>query len=153
MTDARPVAVVVLAAGEGTRMRSTRPKVLHEMAGRTLVGHVLAAAAPLGADTTLVVVGAGREAVAAHLDRTAPDAIPVVQAEQRGTGHAARVALEAAPDVDGTVLVLPGDAPLLTGVPWACKDIIGTKGIVTTAASKIVPVATPLSVNSGMKSR
>ena len=112
MTDAHPTAVVVLAAGEGTRMRSARPKVLHEMAGRTLVGHVLAAAAPLGADTTLVVVGAGREAVAAHLDRIAPDAIPVVQAEQRGTGHAARVALEAAPDVDGTVLLLPGDTPL-----------------------------------------
>ena len=46
MTDAHPTAVVVLAAGEGTRMRSTRPKVLHEMAGRTLVGHTLAAAAP-----------------------------------------------------------------------------------------------------------
>ena len=113
MTDAHPTAVVVLAAGEGTRMRSARPKVLHEMAGRTLVGHVLAAAAPLGADTTLVVVGAGREAVAAHLDQVAPDAVPVVQAEQRGTGHAARVALEAAPDVDGTVLLLPGDTPLL----------------------------------------
>jgi len=62
VTDAHPTAVVVLAAGEGTRMRSTLPKVLHEMAGRTLVGHMLAAAAPLGADTTLVVVGAGRHA-------------------------------------------------------------------------------------------
>ena len=113
MTDAHPTAVVVLAAGEGTRMRSTRPKVLHEMAGRTLVGHTLAAAAPLGADTTLVVIGAGREAVAAHLHHVAPDAVPVVQAEQRGTGHATRVALEAAPDVDGTVLLLPGDTPLL----------------------------------------
>jgi len=113
VTDAHPTAVVVLAAGEGTRMRSTRPKVLHEMAGRTLVGHTLAAAAPLGADTTLVVIGAGREAVAAHLDQVAPDAVPVVQAEQRGTGHATRVALEAAPDVDGTVLLLPGDTPLL----------------------------------------
>src|SRR6185295_16491942 len=88
-------------------------KVLHEMAGRTLVGHTLAAAAPLGADTTLVVVGAGRDAVSAHLADIAPHAVPVVQAEQRGTGHAARVALEAAPDVDGTVLVLPGDTPLL----------------------------------------
>ena len=113
MTDAHPTAVVVLAAGEGTRMRSARPKVLHEMAGRTLVGHMLAAAGPLGADTTLVVVGAGREAVAAHLGQIAPDAVPVVQSEQRGTGHAARVALEAAPDVDGTVLLLPGDTPLL----------------------------------------
>jgi bifunctional UDP-N-acetylglucosamine pyrophosphorylase/glucosamine-1-phosphate N-acetyltransferase len=113
VTDAHPSAVVVLAAGEGTRMRSVRPKVLHELAGRTLVGHALAVCDPLGADTTLVVVGAGRDAVAAHLAEIAPTAVPVVQAEQRGTGHAARVALEAAPDVDGTVLLLPGDAPLL----------------------------------------
>jgi bifunctional UDP-N-acetylglucosamine pyrophosphorylase/glucosamine-1-phosphate N-acetyltransferase len=61
----------------------------------------------------VVVVGAGRDAVTAHLGRIAPSAVPVVQAEQRGTGHACRVALEAVPDVDGTVLVLPGDAPLL----------------------------------------
>ncbi|HST67370.1 MAG TPA: bifunctional UDP-N-acetylglucosamine diphosphorylase/glucosamine-1-phosphate N-acetyltransferase GlmU, partial [Mycobacteriales bacterium] len=113
MTDARPTAVVVLAAGEGTRMRSATPKVLHALAGRSLVGHVLAACAPLGAGATLVVVGAGRDAVTAHLAAIAPDATPVVQAEQRGTGHAARIALDAAPGVDGTVLVLPGDAPLL----------------------------------------
>ena len=113
MTDARPTAVVVLAAGEGTRMRSATPKVLHELAGRSLVGHALAACAPLGADTTLVVVGAGRAAVTAHLAQLAPLARPVVQGEQRGTGHAARVALDAAPDLDGTVLVLPGDTPLL----------------------------------------
>ncbi len=113
MTDARPTAVVVLAAGEGTRMRSATPKVLHGFAGRSLVGHALAAPAPLGADVTLVVVGAGREAVTAHLAEVAPDARAVVQDEQRGTGHAVRVALESVPEVDGTVLVLPGDAPLL----------------------------------------
>jgi bifunctional UDP-N-acetylglucosamine pyrophosphorylase/glucosamine-1-phosphate N-acetyltransferase len=113
VTDARPTAVVVLAAGEGTRMRSAIPKVLHAIAGRSLVGHVLAACAPLGADRTLVVVGAGRETVAAHLAEVASGATPVVQADQRGTGHALRVALEAAPTVDGTVLVLPGDTPLL----------------------------------------
>ena len=113
MTDARPAAVVVLAAGEGTRMRSATPKVLHQLAGRSLVGHALAACAPLGAGATLVVVGAGRDAVIEHLAGTAPHATPVVQAEQHGTGHAARVALDAAPDVTGTVLVLPGDAPLL----------------------------------------
>ncbi|CAA9248920.1 MAG: N-acetylglucosamine-1-phosphate uridyltransferase / Glucosamine-1-phosphate N-acetyltransferase [uncultured Corynebacteriales bacterium] len=113
MTDARPTAVVVLAAGEGTRMRSATPKVLHEVAGRSLVGNVLAACAPLGADHTVVVVGAGRDAVTAHLAAIAPAAVPVTQAEQRGTGHAARVALDALGDLDGTVLVLPGDAPLL----------------------------------------
>jgi bifunctional UDP-N-acetylglucosamine pyrophosphorylase/glucosamine-1-phosphate N-acetyltransferase len=140
VTDAHPAAVVVLAAGEGTRMKSTLPKVLHEMAGRTLVGHVLAAAAPLGADTTLVVVGAGRDAVAAHLGRIAPDAVPVVQAEQRGTGHAARVALEAAPDVDGTVLVLPGDTPLLrTETLRRLVEEHQSSGAVATVLTAVVP--------------
>jgi bifunctional UDP-N-acetylglucosamine pyrophosphorylase/glucosamine-1-phosphate N-acetyltransferase len=109
--SAAPAAVVVLAAGEGTRMRSNTPKVLHEICGRTLLAHVLAAVAPLGADHTLVVVGHGRDAVVATL----PDGVtPVVQAEQRGTGHAVRLALEAVPDLTGDVLVLYGDMPLLT---------------------------------------
>jgi len=116
--DAAPLsmplgAVVVLAAGQGTRMRSSTPKVLHELGGRSLLGHVLAAAAPLGAAATVVVVGAGREAVEQHLAAIAPDALPVLQAEQRGSGHAAAVALEAVPEVDGPVLLLNGDAPLL----------------------------------------
>ncbi|WP_448642503.1 bifunctional UDP-N-acetylglucosamine diphosphorylase/glucosamine-1-phosphate N-acetyltransferase GlmU [Geodermatophilus sp. URMC 63] len=106
-------AVVVLAAGQGTRMRSTTPKVLHEMGGRSMLGHVLAATGPLGAGTTLVVVGAGREAVADHLAAVAPGARPVVQEEQRGSGHAAAVALAAAPDLTGPVLLVNGDAPLL----------------------------------------
>ena len=140
MTDAHPTAVVVLAAGEGTRMRSALPKVLHEMAGRTLVGHMLAAVAPLGADTTLVVIGAGRDAVAAHLGRVAPDAVPVVQAEQRGTGHATRVALEAAPDVDGTVLLLPGDTPLLrTETLRRLVEEHQSSGAVATLLSAVVP--------------
>jgi bifunctional UDP-N-acetylglucosamine pyrophosphorylase/glucosamine-1-phosphate N-acetyltransferase len=109
------LAVVVLAAGEGTRMKSRTPKVLHGFAGRSLLGHVLAATADLGAEHTLVVVGHGREAVTAHLGEIAPHALAVVQHEQHGTGHAVRVALETLPaDAQGTVLVLPGDAPLLT---------------------------------------
>jgi bifunctional UDP-N-acetylglucosamine pyrophosphorylase/glucosamine-1-phosphate N-acetyltransferase len=106
-------AVVVLAAGQGTRMRSAMPKVLHALGGRSMVGHVLAAAAPLGATSTLVVVGAGREAVVEHLADVAPAARPVVQAEQRGSGHAAVIALAAAPDLEGRVLIVNGDAPLL----------------------------------------
>ncbi|HLM06022.1 MAG TPA: bifunctional UDP-N-acetylglucosamine diphosphorylase/glucosamine-1-phosphate N-acetyltransferase GlmU [Blastococcus sp.] len=106
-------AVVVLAAGQGTRMRSSTPKVLHELGGRSLLGHVLAATAPLRAGTTVVVVGAGREAVEEHLAAIAPDAVPVLQAEQRGSGHAAAVALDAVPDVEGPVLLVNGDAPLL----------------------------------------
>lgn len=92
-------------------MRSTIPKVLHEILGRTMLGHVLAACDPLAAEHTLVVVGHGRDAVTATL----PAGVrPVVQDRQFGTGHATRLALEAIADVDGTVVVVPGDAPLLT---------------------------------------
>ncbi|HET8659264.1 MAG TPA: bifunctional UDP-N-acetylglucosamine diphosphorylase/glucosamine-1-phosphate N-acetyltransferase GlmU [Micromonosporaceae bacterium] len=111
MTEAR--TVIVLAAGEGKRMRSALPKVLHPLLGRTLLEHVLAAAAPLAAARTLAVVGHGAEQVTAHLAETAPHAVPVLQAEQRGTGHAVRLALESAPDCDGTVVVLNADVPLL----------------------------------------
>ncbi|MDX6228165.1 MAG: bifunctional UDP-N-acetylglucosamine pyrophosphorylase / glucosamine-phosphate N-acetyltransferase, partial [Frankiales bacterium] len=116
MSQPRPSAVVVLAAGEGTRMKSpATPKVLHELAGRTLLGHVLAAAGPLHAEHTLVVVGHGRGLVAEHLAAILPTARAVVQEQQNGTGHAVRVALEGAGvDLDGTIVVLPGDAPLLT---------------------------------------
>jgi bifunctional UDP-N-acetylglucosamine pyrophosphorylase / glucosamine-1-phosphate N-acetyltransferase len=106
--------VVVLAAGEGKRMKSALPKVLHSLLGRTLVGHVLAATEPLGAQCTLVVVGHGAEQVGAHLSEIAPDARAVLQAQQRGTGHAVRIALEAEPNAaNGTVIVLNGDVPLL----------------------------------------
>ena len=123
-----PLAVVVLAAGEGTRMRSSAlPKVLHGFAGRTLLGHVLAAAAPLAARHTLVVVGNRREQVTAHLRDVAPEAVPVVQDEQRGTGHAVRLALAALPaDAPGTVVVLPGDTPLLT--PATLQALLETHG-------------------------
>ncbi|MGB9377719.1 MAG: bifunctional UDP-N-acetylglucosamine diphosphorylase/glucosamine-1-phosphate N-acetyltransferase GlmU [Mycobacteriales bacterium] len=114
MPDARPAAVVILAAGEGTRMRSATPKVLHEICGRSLLGHVLAAVEPIKATRTVVVVGFGRERVAEMLRSEAPDALIVEQPEQLGTGHAVRLALQAIPDIEGTVLVLPGDAPLLT---------------------------------------
>jgi bifunctional UDP-N-acetylglucosamine pyrophosphorylase/glucosamine-1-phosphate N-acetyltransferase len=107
-------AVVVLAAGQGTRMRSRTPKVLHELGGRTMLGHVLSAAAPLGAAQTAVVVGSGREQVAGHLAEVAPFAVPVVQEEQLGSGHAAAVALDALSEVAGPVLIVNGDAPLLT---------------------------------------
>ncbi|HEU0129629.1 MAG TPA: bifunctional UDP-N-acetylglucosamine diphosphorylase/glucosamine-1-phosphate N-acetyltransferase GlmU [Mycobacteriales bacterium] len=108
---AAPAAVVVLAAGEGTRMRSATPKVLHEVCGRSLLGHVLAAVTPLAPERLLVVVGHGRDAVTAALPE---GATPVVQEEQRGTGHAVRLALEAVAPFDGRVLVLYGDMPLVT---------------------------------------
>lgn len=113
MSQSRPRTVVVLAAGVGKRMKSALPKVLHPLLGRSLLGHVLAAAAPLAADRTLVVVGHGAEQVTAHLAQVAPETDTVHQAEQRGTGHAVRIALEAVADLTGTVVVLNGDVPLL----------------------------------------
>jgi bifunctional UDP-N-acetylglucosamine pyrophosphorylase/glucosamine-1-phosphate N-acetyltransferase len=116
VTDTGPAAVIVLAAGQGTRMKSALAKVLHAMCGRSMLGHVLAAVEPLAPQRTLVVVGQNRDQVVGELTEIAPAALPVEQREPNGTGHAVRVALEAAGDlVEGTVLVLPGDAPLLTG--------------------------------------
>ncbi|GHA38877.1 bifunctional UDP-N-acetylglucosamine diphosphorylase/glucosamine-1-phosphate N-acetyltransferase GlmU [Streptomyces purpurascens] len=116
MSANRPAAVVVLAAGEGTRMKSATPKVLHELCGRSLVGHVLAAAGELHPENLVVVVGHAREKVTAHLGEIAPAVRTAVQAEQNGTGHAVRMGLEAlGGSVDGTVVVVCGDTPLLTG--------------------------------------
>jgi len=104
------LAVIVLAAGKGTRMKSDRPKVLHRACGRSLVGWALSGAEPLGAEETVVVVGYGADEVVASLP---PHASGVVQEPQLGTGDAARVGFGACHgDVD-TVLVILGDMPLL----------------------------------------
>ncbi|MEP6599300.1 MAG: bifunctional UDP-N-acetylglucosamine diphosphorylase/glucosamine-1-phosphate N-acetyltransferase GlmU [Actinomycetota bacterium] len=114
MLSERPAAVVVLAAGEGTRMRSAAlPKVLHGFAGRSLLGHVLAATAALDPVDTLVVVGHRRDEVVAHLAGSGPPVTVIVQDKQRGTGHAVRLAVESIPTPGGTVVVLPADTPLL----------------------------------------
>src|SRR5688572_33222612 len=90
------------------------PKVLHPLCGRTMLGHVVATARALQPAHLVVVVGHAREQVTAHLAEIDPDAQAVVQEQQSGTGHAVRVALEALPELDGTVVVVPGDAPLLS---------------------------------------
>ncbi|MFG3497865.1 bifunctional UDP-N-acetylglucosamine diphosphorylase/glucosamine-1-phosphate N-acetyltransferase GlmU [Streptomyces sp. NPDC047928] len=110
-------AVVVLAAGEGTRMKSKTPKVLHEICGRSLVGHVVSAARELDPAHLCVVVGHARELVTAHLDAYYAGTRTAVQHEQNGTGHAVRMALEElGPDaLAGTVVVVCGDTPLLSG--------------------------------------
>ncbi|MFI6712097.1 bifunctional UDP-N-acetylglucosamine diphosphorylase/glucosamine-1-phosphate N-acetyltransferase GlmU [Nonomuraea sp. NPDC050478] len=113
MSVPRPAAVIVLAAGEGTRMKSQTPKVLHELCGRALVDHMLAAARDLGPERLVVVIGHALERVGGHLARTSPDARAVVQREQRGTGHAVRTVLEEVGTISGTVLVTYGDVPLL----------------------------------------
>ncbi|MFC4592377.1 bifunctional UDP-N-acetylglucosamine diphosphorylase/glucosamine-1-phosphate N-acetyltransferase GlmU [Sphaerisporangium corydalis] len=113
MSVPRPAAVIVLAAGEGTRMKSTKPKVLHELCGRALVDHMLAAAEGLAPERLIVVIGHAREQVQAHLATAVPGARAVVQAEQNGTGHAVRTVLESVGTINGTVLVTYGDTPLL----------------------------------------
>jgi bifunctional UDP-N-acetylglucosamine pyrophosphorylase/glucosamine-1-phosphate N-acetyltransferase len=106
--------VVVLAAGEGKRMKSDLPKVLHPIGGRSLLGHALAAARGTEPDQVVVVVGHGRDQVRAHLEQIDPQATTVVQEQQNGTGHAVRVALESVSASDAeTVLVVCGDVPLL----------------------------------------
>jgi bifunctional UDP-N-acetylglucosamine pyrophosphorylase/glucosamine-1-phosphate N-acetyltransferase len=119
----RPAAVVILAAGEGTRMKSATPKILHPICGRTLVGHAVAAARALDPEHLVVVVGHGREQVAAHLAEVDPRALTAVQEEQLGTGHAVRTALEElgrkGVELDGTVVVTYGDVPLLTAATLA----------------------------------
>ena len=115
MTETAPAAVVVLAAGEGKRMKSQLAKVLHGICGRSLLGHVLVAAEPLGAARTVVVIGHGRDQVGTHLKEIGSTASTVVQEEQRGTGHAVRLALDSLADTPaGILVVLPGDVPLLT---------------------------------------
>jgi len=109
--DAR-LAVVVLAAGQGTRMKSAHAKVLHPLGGRPLVCHVLAASAALGAERTVVVVG--HQAAAVEAACAGFDTSFALQSEQRGTGHAVRIACAAElDDFAGDVVILYGDVPLL----------------------------------------
>jgi bifunctional UDP-N-acetylglucosamine pyrophosphorylase/glucosamine-1-phosphate N-acetyltransferase len=109
---AQGLTVVVLAAGEGKRFRSALPKPLHPVAGRPLLWHVLAAAAPLKADRTVVDVGNGADQVTAAVEGFELGPVDfAVQADQRGTGDALATAV---PLLDGDVMVLSGDTPLVS---------------------------------------
>lgn len=124
MSQHHAPTVVILAAGEGKRMKSAKPKVLHELCGRSMLGHVVAAARELGPAHLAVVVGKGRDQVVPHLAGIAPEAVIAVQDPQNGTGEAARLALEAleartGAAVEGTVLVLLGDGAMVTGATLA----------------------------------
>jgi len=112
MTD---LTVIVLAAGGGTRMKSKTMKVLHEIGGRSMIGHVLAAVAATEPTQVVAVVGHQREQVGPHIEALLPGVVLAVQETQEGTGHAVRIALEAAGTATGTVLVAAGDTPLLQG--------------------------------------
>jgi bifunctional UDP-N-acetylglucosamine pyrophosphorylase/glucosamine-1-phosphate N-acetyltransferase len=111
MSDQRRFAVVILAAGQGTRMRSDTHKVLHPIASRPLLLHLLDRVDALGADKRVVVVGKGREQVEAAIQGR--DVAIAVQAEQKGTGHAVQQAAQALQGYDGPVLVLYGDTPFV----------------------------------------
>src|SRR5437763_1754108 len=119
MTQYRPLSAVVLAAGEGTRMRSETPKVLHPLCGRPMLLHVIDALVALPLERIVVVVGHGAERVTKTLQEQLATELPVEFVEQRvqrGTGDAASVALTAGVfdlDAEDDLLVVPGDAPLL----------------------------------------
>jgi len=110
------LTVIVLAAGGGTRMRSKVPKVLHEVGGRSMIGHVLAAVQAMRPRRVVAVVGHQREQVGPHVQALLPECVLAVQEVQNGTGHAVRTAVEALDErLTGTVVVAAGDTPLLEG--------------------------------------
>ena len=109
----RSCLAIVLAAGEGTRMHSPRPKVLHAIAGRSLLAHVLAAVAEAGVTTAAVVIGPGQDEVAAEAKRVVPDAAVYVQHQRRGTAHAVLAAKAAIARQPDDILAVYGDTPLI----------------------------------------
>jgi bifunctional UDP-N-acetylglucosamine pyrophosphorylase / glucosamine-1-phosphate N-acetyltransferase len=114
MTRTSQVAVVILAAGAGTRMKSATPKVLHPLAGLPLIGHVLATADALGAGQVIAVLRHERDAIAKVIVERSPHTLIVDQDDVPGTGRAVEVALAALPaDFAGSVVVLSADVPLL----------------------------------------
>ncbi|MCA9607258.1 MAG: bifunctional UDP-N-acetylglucosamine diphosphorylase/glucosamine-1-phosphate N-acetyltransferase GlmU [Myxococcales bacterium] len=124
-TSGRGFAAVVLAAGQGTRMKSALPKVLHEIAGRPMVAWPIEAARSAGAERVVVVLGHGKEKVEAAL--AGFDGVhTALQAEQRGTGHAVQCALPALEGFEGTVVILYGDVPLME--PEAVEALVAARG-------------------------
>jgi bifunctional UDP-N-acetylglucosamine pyrophosphorylase/glucosamine-1-phosphate N-acetyltransferase len=116
-TPSADIAAVVLAAGRSTRMRSKKPKTLHPICGKPLIIHILKALADAGVTRRVVVVGYQSDMVQATIDAHFGSGVIeyVEQTEQRGTGHAVQMARERLSNYPGPTLVVPGDAPLLTG--------------------------------------
>ena len=142
MSDQRRFAVVILAAGQGTRMRSDTHKVLHPIASRPLLLHLLDRVDELGADKKVVVVGKGREQVEAAI--AGRNVSISVQAEQKGTGHAVQQASEALANYDGPVIILYGDTPFVeTATLRRMLDRLngeGGPGVVVLASSPADPL-------------
>lgn len=115
-SELSPVAaVVVLAAGGGTRMKSTKSKLLHEVAGKSMLSFAVSSAAALNPAHLVVVVGHLREQVEAHLEKLSESVTTAVQDEQLGTGHAVGCGLAGLGELDGDVVVTYADVPMLTG--------------------------------------
>lgn len=124
------IAIIVLAAGKGTRMKSALPKVMHRVAGRSLVAHVLHAAEALAPAQAVVVVGPGMDSVTAEAQRVFPEALTAVQEDRLGTGHAVLMAQPALMGFSGILLVLYGDVPLITAESlMRLADLAGRSGI------------------------
>jgi bifunctional UDP-N-acetylglucosamine pyrophosphorylase/glucosamine-1-phosphate N-acetyltransferase len=135
------IAIILLAAGQGTRMRSSLPKVLHKAGGRTLLGHVLVSAAELAPKRTVVVLGPAMEAAAADAHRFIPDATVAIQEKRQGTGHAVSMAIPALAGFTGIVVVLYGDVPLIA--PETVKALAGSIGTYTPLAVLAFKAADP----------
>ena len=126
--------VVILAAGQGTRMKSALPKVLHRIGGRSLIAHVLGAADSLAPATVTVVVGHGADTLKEHLEGR-PDIRTVVQEPQLGTAHALRQTEDALRGLKGTLILLSGDVPLLR--PSTLQKLVETHRRANAAATVV----------------
>lgn len=133
MSQKEPLAIVILAAGKGTRMKSDKPKVMHEIAGRPMIGWLLETAQSLNPQKIIVVTAPGMEDVAAA---AAPHQI-AIQKEQKGTGDAVKPALEFLKDFNGKVLVLLGDEPFLDKA--VLEEMIGWNGLSVMAVRPLSP--------------
>ena len=142
--DARRCLNVVLAAGEGIRMRSDRPKVLHDIAGRSMLAHVLAAVRDAGAGDVAVVVGPDRDDVAAEALRAAPGAAIFVQRERLGTADAVLAAREAIARGYDDIVVAYADIPLIRGATLAAMRRASpmAQGSSRSASRRTTPPAT-----------
>ena len=147
MTE-RPLFIVVLAAGKGTRMKSAVPKVLHEVAGRSMLAHVLALAHSAGAERLAVVIGPGMDDVRAETVRLAPGAQVFVQENQLGTADAVLAARAAIEAHQGDVMVLYADTPLIEAATLgklrglletgACVAVLGFEAADPTGYGRLV---------------
>src|SRR3954462_13438445 len=124
---------IILAAGEGTRMRSATPKVLHPVGGLPMVGHAVLTAVAAGSTSLAVVIGPGHDAVRKMVAALAPSASFATQNERKGTGHAVRQAETVYKDAAGHVIVLYADTPLVSKATLSCiaaRLDAGTDGVV-----------------------